>query len=409
MVNTADQGPARPVQLLRGYAAVAILLPITGLADDRSASVVIMLLVALGVGAAAAALVARKVDRPVFARIAGLVVALAGWLLPQLQPSPITWVLALTIGVAVGLGAGRLSASDWPTGAPSVGALIGVVQLVVLVGVDGAHAAAWCGATFGAAMVLIGALVHRDSRGRTGSRVRLLITATMALTLVVGFWIGANSATATWFGRQVSHGDRSSNEVALTFDDGPNAPYSLRVAHILDDHHAKGTFFLVGKALDARPDIARRLMADGHLLGNHSYEHDGWRWLDPRYPELQRAQEAFRRRLGVCPTFYRAPHGQHTPFTAHVVGDHGMTMVGWEVSAGDWATTDARLVANRILEDVEPGSIVVLHDGLDGDVTADRSVLVRALPIILDGLERRGLHSVRLDTMFGKKGYGDHC
>jgi peptidoglycan/xylan/chitin deacetylase (PgdA/CDA1 family) len=166
---------------------------------------------------------------------------------------------------------------------------------------------------------------------------------------------------------------------------------------------------MVGKALDRRPDIARALRADGHLLGNHSYHHDEWRWLDPRYPELERTQSAFRHNLGVCPTFYRAPHGQHTPFLAHVVGDHGMTMVGWEVSSGDWNTRDAGLVARRTLDKVKPGSIIVLHDGLDGSVTADRSVLVRAVPMILDGLERRGLKPVRLDALLHERGYGDHC
>jgi len=225
----------------------------------------------------------------------------------------------------------------------------------------------------------------------------------------VTFWVGANSPTVTWFGTQVAHGPRDTREVAITFDDGPDDPYTLRIARILDEHGAKGTFFMVGKALDRRPDIARALRADGHLLGNHSYHHDSWRWLDPRYPELERTQQVFRRRLGVCPTFFRAPHGQHTPFLAHEVGNHGMTMVGWEVSAGDWKTKDAGLVARRVLDEVEPGSIIVLHDGLDGSVTADRSVLVRAVPLILDGLERRHLEPVRLDAMLGERGYGDHC
>ena len=74
---------------------------------------------------------------------------------------------------------------------------------------------------------------------------------------------------------------------------------------------------------------------------------------------------------------------------ARVVDDHGMTMVGWDVSAGDWKAHDAGKVARAVLDDVRPGSIILLHDGLDGDVTADRSVVVRALPMILDGLGRK--------------------
>ena len=222
-------------------------------------------------------------------------------------------------------------------------------------------------------------------------------------------WIGANSPTETWFGSQVSNGPRDGNEVAITFDDGPSDPYTLEISHILDEHDDKGTFFVVGKAVEERPDIVRELRSDGHLLGNHSYHHDSWRWLDPRYPELERTQRVLQRQVGACPTYYRAPHGQHTPFMARVVDDHGMSMVGWDVSAGDWATRDAGQVARAVLDGTEPGSIIVLHDGLDGDLSADRSVLVRALPIILDGLDRRGLKPVRLDTLLGDRGYGDHC
>jgi peptidoglycan-N-acetylglucosamine deacetylase len=207
----------------------------------------------------------------------------------------------------------------------------------------------------------------------------------------------------------VWHGSRNGREVAITFDDGPNDPYTLELARILDEHDAKGTFFAVGKAVEDRPDIVRALNDGGHLLGNHSYHHDSWRWLDPRYPELGRTQRALRRAADVCPRYYRAPHGQHTPFMVRVLDDRGMTMVGWDVSAGDWKTRDAGQVARTVLDETDPGSIIVLHDGLDGDVTADRSVLVRALPLILDGLEHRGLRAVRLDALLDERGYGDHC
>jgi peptidoglycan/xylan/chitin deacetylase (PgdA/CDA1 family) len=150
-------------------------------------------------------------------------------------------------------------------------------------------------------------------------------------------------------------------------------------------------------------------MSDGELIGNHSYLHDSLRWLDPGYPELERTQRAFSRQLGVCPTFFRPPHGQHTPFMADVVADHGMTMVGWDDSGRDWATRDPRLVAARILRRARPGSIILLHDGLEGDLRADRSVLLTALPLILDGLEARGLRAVRLDKLLRKPGYGNHC
>jgi peptidoglycan/xylan/chitin deacetylase (PgdA/CDA1 family) len=85
-------------------------------------------------------------------------------------------------------------------------------------------------------------------------------------------------------------------------------------------------------------------------------------------------------------------------------------MVGWDTSASDFATTNGPLVARRILDRVRPGSIIVLHDGIDGNLTADRSVLTVALPIILRGLQARGLRAVRLDRLLGIRGYsGRHC
>jgi peptidoglycan/xylan/chitin deacetylase (PgdA/CDA1 family) len=88
-----------------------------------------------------------------------------------------------------------------------------------------------------------------------------------------------------------------------------------------------------------------------------------------------------------------------------VAGDRGVRLVMWDVSASDWTTTDARLVARRVLAAVRPGSIIDLHDGLDGNTTVDRSVVVRALPMILDGLRARGLRPVRLDQLIGGPAY----
>jgi peptidoglycan/xylan/chitin deacetylase (PgdA/CDA1 family) len=250
-----------------------------------------------------------------------------------------------------------------------------------------------------------------SERSSTRQRRRDLVIAAFGstLSLALVLWVAGNDPTVQWFGHITTHGDRHDARVALTFDDGPDDPFSLEVSRVLDEHGAKGTFFEVGKAIDARPEIARALYQDGHLVGNHSYHHDYWRWLDPRYPELDRTEAAFRRQLGVCPAFFRPPHGQRTPFMLAHVSSKGMHTVTWDLSAGDWATNDPALVAKRILDGVKPGSIILLHDGIDGTVTADRTVLVDALPMILDGLKAKGLEPVRLDELLGLPGYLDHC
>jgi peptidoglycan/xylan/chitin deacetylase (PgdA/CDA1 family) len=170
---------------------------------------------------------------------------------------------------------------------------------------------------------------------------------------------------------------------------------------ILDRAHVKGTFFEVGKAIDAEPQITQALYEHGQLLGNHSYHHDQWRWLDPRYPELERTDKAFQRAIGVCPAFYRPPHGDRTPFIAHVVSDHHMRIIMWDDSSGDWALTNPRTIARRTIRGAKPGSIIVLHDGLDGNPTANRESLVRAMPLILAGLRAKHLKVVGLDQLIG--------
>jgi len=258
-------------------------------------------------------------------------------------------------------------------------------------------------------LAAVAALVGHVTAARPRRSMAALSAIGVVLLVGATCWVGANSPKVTWFGSLVSHGDRSGHDVALTFDDGPNAGATLAIGRLLAARDAKGTFFEVGKAVARRPDITRALVAAGHLVADHSYRHDSRGWLDPRYPELARTQRTIDDLAGVCPAFYRPPHGQHTPFLALVVHRHAMTMVGWDVSAGDWASHDARRLADRVLARVRPGSIIDLHDGLDGNVGADRQVLVRAMPRILDGLAKRGLHPVRLDVLLHSAGYLGRC
>ncbi len=366
----------------------------------------------------------------------------AAWLLAQASYPAAAWLIAPALGFGAGLAGGSPASGEdvgvsgtrsaspahvyageyergrrrvrreakaggrdrWPVLAGMVGALAVAAGLVALRAAFGRDAAL----AVGAAYVALAALLRLPSPapGRwPAAGVAALAVGGLLLPTATAAYVGATTPRATWFGALTSHGPRSSNQVALTFDDGPDPPFSLQIAQILDQYSAKGTFFTVGKALAQRPDVSRALLADGQLLGNHSYTHDAVRWLDPRYRELKQTQDAFRRNLGVCPAFYRPPHGSHTPFMARVVADNGMTMVTWDDSAGDWATNDAQLVARRILAGVKPGSIILLHDGIDGKIGADRTVVLQALPIILDGLKARGLQPVTLDKLLGKPGY----
>jgi len=393
---TSDANPTAP-----GWRAGLTAAALTGFLAVASADRALNhggTLIVIAVALAAGTFLAYWVPHGRALAVIGGAVAVAGvWLAGQRDDTATVAILAALFALGTGLAIEppRLSRR---AAISALGAAIAMVVARALLSERALIAVVVIVVAAGALATAFARLpVHRSRRGRAIAFGSVLIVVTLVFTA----YLGAETPAATWFGGGTIHGPPNRDEVALTFDDGPNIGTTEKVMRILDAHGVKGTFFEVGKAIDAEPQITRALYADGQLLGNHSYHHDQWRWLDPSYPELERTQKAFERAIGTCPVLYRPPHGDRTPFLARVVRDHNMHIVMWSASAGDWATDNAALVARRILDQARPGAILLLHDGLDGNVTADRSVLVRALPMILDGLRAKGLQPVRLDRMLG--------
>jgi peptidoglycan/xylan/chitin deacetylase (PgdA/CDA1 family) len=373
--------------------------------DSGALTAVVFTVASIALALLCARVTAVLVRRAALVPLGIVATAVACVLLAVTLRGVITLPIAAVLGLGVGISLPDIEGLDRRRVA--IGVAAGAAELLVAALIGGRVGGLWCAAIIGVAIGVVSMFgaAHRKV-GRTG--VALVVVAGLLGAGLVA-WVGANDPTVQWFGHVITHGDRAQGRVALTFDDGPDDPYTLDVSRILDDHGVKGTFFEVGKAIEARPDITRALLADDQLVGNHSFHHDYWRWLDPRYPELDRTQHAFQQAVGKCPAFFRPPHGQRTPFMLAQVRDAGMHAVTWDVSAQDWVSRDGALVARRIVDRAQPGSIILLHDGLDGNVAADRSVLLTALPLIIDGLRAKGLEPVRLDELLGLPGYLDRC
>lgn len=230
-----------------------------------------------------------------------------------------------------------------------------------------------------------------------------------AVSIMTLVFVGVTNPALSWLGPVTSHGPSNAHQVAITFDDGPNSAATNAVLQELAERHVPATFFLVGKAVDREPEMVPRILAAGHLIGDHSYHHDGWRYIQPTYPELGKGEDAILRAANVCPRYYRPPHGTHTPFVWLAAERHDMRLVNWSVSAADWSATDPDLLARRIVERAKGGSIILLHDGIDGQPNVNRDVVIAALPKIIDGLRARGLEPVRLDTLLGGEGMRVDC
>jgi peptidoglycan-N-acetylglucosamine deacetylase len=308
--------------------------------------------------------------------------------------------VALIVGAFVG-GAAIAGLVARAGKAPVFGTLVAIGAAWLVTQRSDVGALAVLAGLFGAGLALVCAPFGRAPEGEGWGSARTIGVVLVIAVVVTGCYIGAETPTVHWFGGGATHGPTAARQVALTFDDGPNVTATIPIMRILEQASVTATFFEVGRAIDEQPQITRALFEGGQLLGNHSYHHDQWRWLDPRYPELQRTQDAFRRTIGRCPAFFRPPHGDRTPFVARVVRDHHMHMVLWNDSAHDWDESDYRTIARRIVQRAQPGSIILLHDGSDGHPAVDRKVLVRALPLILDGLRAKHLAVVGLDKLLG--------
>jgi peptidoglycan/xylan/chitin deacetylase (PgdA/CDA1 family) len=257
-------------------------------------------------------------------------------------------------------------------------------------------AALGCGLTLGLLLSASpSASVARRQRGP------LVAGGAVAVWLAALLWSGANDPAAAWFGSTISHGSRHAAMVAVTFDDGPDDTSTLAVADVFSARGTRASFFMVGSAIEARPELARAIAYRGDVVGNHSYRHSRRDWLVPDYPELAKAERVFAKVLGRCPAFFRPPYGLHDPSMANEVESRGMRTVTWDVSAADWTTKNPALVAHRVLAHVKAGSIILLHDGSNGDPTVDRSYIVHAVSLILDGLQARHLRPVGLDELLG--------
>ena len=409
---------ARFSMVCTGYGLGAVCMPILVLGTPPTLRELVTTAAAISLAALLTAIFRRYVATGLLLGTLGVgLVALAAVLYTVTPAGLATAIIALILGAGVGLAAGaplgwgERTQFDWIAGLIAAALTILGLQWFA----PEARWTLWVAVAISAVPVVaraVSRLGNRDAPAAAQSRhklQRLLLGLAVCGALALMAWTAANDPQLSWFGPVVSNGDRAQGQVALTFDDGPNDPYSLQVAQILESRGLRGTFFMVGKAVDAHPEVARELAQRGHLVGNHSYHHDYWRWLDPRYPELDRTQRAISTQVGLCPRFYRPPHGQRTPFISAQVARDGMQTITWDVSAGDWSTTDGALVARRILRRVHPGSIILLHDGLDGISSANRQVVVDALPVILDGLAERGLKPVRVDRLLGTKSYLTTC
>ena len=242
---------------------------------------------------------------------------------------------------------------------------------------------------------------------------RLLLTAAAAALLGVaafeGYKILENPANQL-FGKTLVHGPKNERVVALTYDDGPNPPYTDQIVAVLRAEHVRATFFVVGRAVAAYPRVVRREVEDGDAIGNHTWSHDHLLLYDGNSVRrtLQRTDAAIFAAAGIHTKIMRPPFGARDWLVLDEARKLGYTPVMWSVPlANDWEYPPARVIASRILRYAGDGAIIDLHDGNRGIVCApgtlprlcDRSADVAATLLIVEALKRQGYRFVTIPEL----------
>jgi peptidoglycan/xylan/chitin deacetylase (PgdA/CDA1 family) len=175
------------------------------------------------------------------------------------------------------------------------------------------------------------------------------------------------------------------------------------VLDVLRAHAARATFFVVGCHVDARPEIVRRALAEGHELGNHTYDHVDAaheRDDDVLRAQIRRTTEAIERAVGAAPRLMRPPYGKDVARVARLAEELGLDpTVLWSAQGWDWDTTPAEEIVDLVLRDCEPGGIVVLHDGVPPHGGTSREPMLAALVRILEALAREGYDVVTVSDL----------
>lgn len=165
-------------------------------------------------------------------------------------------------------------------------------------------------------------------------------------------------------------------QVALTFDDGPNPYYTEPLLSGLSERGVKATFFLLGKEVEKHPEIVEEIQKQGHMIGNHSYQHEQLSRLSDEAACMQvsRTNELIHEITGEYPLYLRPPYGD---WKDGLDCDTAMIEVLWDVDPRDWATSDARRVAERVVDKVQDGDIILMHDASESSVKAALEVVDR--------------------------------
>ena len=211
--------------------------------------------------------------------------------------------------------------------------------------------------------------------------------------------------TGQWYGRTFTNVPRGSKQIALTYDDGPNDPHTLRLLEVLARHSVHATFFLIGRYVERRPDIVRDILSAGHVIGNHTFTHPvlTLKSESETRDELTRCRTAIQNAIGSHSNLFRPPFGGRRPATLRVARELGLEPVMWNITGYDWNAPPAAAIEKKVSRWIRGGDVILLHDGGHKAMGADRSQTVQATDRLITKYNAQGYEFKTIAQMLSEQ------
>lgn len=231
---------------------------------------------------------------------------------------------------------------------------------------------------------------------------------------MIGYLAGALAAGAATFaglhtmvpwsqlyGRNFTGLDPGSKMLALTYDDGPNDPWTLKLLEVLEKHRVEATFFMLGRYVREHPEIARAVTQAGHAVGNHAFTHPNLIFAGTARlrQELEETTKTIEEATGERPSLFRPPFGGRRPGTFAVARELKMVPVMWRVTCYDWSAKSHQQILQHARRQIRGGEVILLHDGGHLRMGEDRSATVRATDELIAEYKERGFSFVTVPEM----------
>lgn len=230
----------------------------------------------------------------------------------------------------------------------------------------------------------------------------------LGLAIAAGTVVGASAAgyqslapTGQWFGRAFCKGRRGSKQIALTFDDGPNDPHTVHLLEVLSKHNVHATFFLIGRYVRQRPDLAREIGKRGHIIGNHTFSHPLLTFQSPESirREITQCRDAIQDAVSEHSNLFRPPWGGRRPAVFRIARQLGLEPVMWNITGYDWKATSPEVIEQKVGPNIRGGDVILLHDGGHASFGTDRSATITATDRLITRFLAEGYEFVSIPKM----------